>query len=69
MNSHISADREETKKHSELTQRIYAYSKEAGCEDILQYNKEMSEYYATMDFEERALSLGCPKMGILDQFY
>ena len=63
MNSHISADREETKKHSELTQKIYSYSKEAGCEDLLQYNKEMSEYYATIDYEESGLH-----MQLIDKF-
>ena len=55
--------REKTKKNSELTQKIYDYSKEAGCEDILQYNKEMSEYYATMDYEESGLH-----MQLIDKF-
>ena len=57
LNSHECAEHEETKKYSDLIQKVYAFSKEAGCEDILHYDKESSEYYATLDYEENGIHM------------
>ena len=40
------------KHHEEITQKIYSFAKDFGCEDLIEYNAEFDKYNETRDFEE-----------------
>lgn len=44
------------KHHEEITQKIYSYAKDFGCEDLIEFNAEFDKYNETRDFEESEVS-------------
>lgn len=52
LNAHSSVEREDTKKYSELIQKIFSYAKQMGYEDLIVYDKHLEGYYATREYEE-----------------
>lgn len=52
LNAHSDVEREDTKKYSELFQKIYSYAKELGFENLISYSEQLDGYYATREYEE-----------------
>ena len=50
--SHIVDANDEPKKYNDLIQKIYAFSKEMECLDIIEHSKELDGFYPTREFEE-----------------
>ena len=53
LNAH-SVDKEDfkaTEHYQALSQKIKAYAKEAGCEDLITFDKTLEQYFATYDYE------------------
>ena len=44
------------KHHEEITQKIYSFAKDFGCEDLIEYNAEFDKYNETRDCEESEVS-------------
>lgn len=44
------------KHHEEITQKIYSFAKDFGCEDLIEYDAECDGYNETRDFEESEVS-------------
>ena len=49
VNSHSAGGSANIEKYSSLVQRICSHSKEMGCDDIIEYEKELNEYYPTSE--------------------
>ncbi len=52
LNAHSNVEREDTKKYSELMQKLYSYAKEMGYEDLIKYDRRLDGYFATREYEE-----------------
>ena len=50
--SHIVDANDEPKKYNDLIQKIYSFSKEMECLDIIEHSKELDGFYPTREFEE-----------------
>ena len=48
----IRIQEEQIKEYEELRKYIYSFSKEMGCEDIIQFDKNDKEYYETRNNED-----------------
>jgi hypothetical protein len=51
LHSHKVDEPEETEKYRGVIQKIYAYSKEMGCSDLVEYNKSLVKYVTTYEAE------------------
>jgi hypothetical protein len=56
INAHRTDIGGEPKDYADLIQKIYSFSKEMGCEDIIEFNKSLGGYFSTREFEENSES-------------
>ncbi len=56
INAHRTGIGGEPKEYADLIQKIYSYSKEMGCEEIIEFNKSLGGYFSTQEFEESSES-------------
>lgn len=63
LNAHSNVEREDTKKYSELAQKIFSYAKEMGYEDLITYDSQLDGYFATREYEENG-----EQMRFIDEF-
>ncbi len=52
MNAHKMKKDSSTEKYSKLEQKIYSFANKLGCENLIEYDKEMNEYFPTKEFDE-----------------
>ena len=62
LNSHRTDPSYETKKYSELYQRILSHAKDMGFENLITYDESLDGYYATAEYEESE------HMGYIEEF-
>ena len=58
LHAHDTEDRSDTKEYSELFQKLMAYAKDMGCEDLVDFDKQDNKYAESFSFEEQSLALG-----------
>lgn len=56
INAHRTDIGGESNEYADLIQKIYSFSKEMGCEDIIEFNKSLGGYFSTREFEENSES-------------
>jgi hypothetical protein len=56
MTANDTEDDEEKSKYEEITQKIYSFAKEFGCEHLIEYDSEFEEYIETAEFEDSEVS-------------
>jgi len=56
INAHRTGIGGEPKEYADLIQKIYSYSKEMGCEDLIEFNKSLGGYFSTREFEDNSES-------------
>ena len=54
LHAHKTTEPEETKKYSELIQKIFSYADQIGCTDLIKYDNRLEGYYATRKYEEES---------------
>ena len=52
MNAHKIEKDPSIEKYSKLEQKIYSFANKMGCENLIEYDKEMNEYFPTKEFDE-----------------
>jgi len=52
MNSHRVEDDPRTEPYEKLEQKLFAYAKDFGCENLVTYDKETEKYYPTAEYDE-----------------
>ena len=52
MNAHKIEKDPSIEKYSKLEQKIYSFANKMGCENLIEYDKEMDEYFPTKEFDE-----------------
>jgi hypothetical protein len=63
LHAHKTEEPEETKKYRDFEQKIYKLAKDFGCDHLIEYDRELQEYFPTAQFEETN-----PAMGYLEEF-
>ncbi|MFQ5686990.1 MAG: hypothetical protein ACE5GV_10055, partial [Candidatus Scalindua sp.] len=52
MNAHKIKKDPSIEKYSKLEQKIYSFADKMGCENLIEYDKEMNEYFPTKELDE-----------------
>lgn len=52
MNAHKTEEDPSTEKYSKLEQKIFSFANKMGCENLIEYDKEMNRYFPTKEFDE-----------------
>lgn len=52
MKAHKIEEDPSTERYSKLEQKIYSFANKMGCENLIEYDKEMNEYFPTKEFGE-----------------
>ena len=52
MNAHSTIDRTETKKYSDLEQKLFSFAKEMRCDELILFDKEEGKYFPTKEHDE-----------------
>ena len=58
VNSHTTVDQEEPKDYSDIIQKVYSYSKQMGCEDLIEHEKKQGKYFPTGKAEQELETKG-----------
>ncbi len=58
MHAHDSENRCDTQDYSDLMQKLMSHAKEMGCEDLVDFDKDLKKYSESFIFEEESSALG-----------
>ncbi|MGZ4997024.1 MAG: hypothetical protein ACXV8J_04225 [Methylobacter sp.] len=63
LHAHDSEGRSDTKEYLDLFQKLMAYAKDMGCEDLVEFDEQQKKYAESFIFEEKS-----PALAYIDEF-